>query len=52
MTAYFVGGALGSLAATRIAAAHGWRGVCLLGGGLSVALLAAMCGGELTRRRR
>ncbi len=50
MTAYFVGGALGSWAATRVASAHGWAGVCTLGAALAVALVAAIAVGETTLR--
>ncbi|WP_245988697.1 MFS transporter [Flexivirga caeni] len=52
MTAYFAGGALGSWSATRVAAADGWRGVCLLGGGLAVVLLVAVIVGEASLRIR
>lgn len=46
MGAYFVGGAVGSLIATRVADAYGWPGVCWLGGGLSVLLMASVAVGE------
>jgi predicted MFS family arabinose efflux permease len=36
MVCYFVGGALGSLAAGSAYAARGWSGVCLLGAGLGL----------------
>lgn len=50
MTTYFIGGSLGSWAATRVAAAHGWDGVCVLGGGIAVVLLLAIVVGEWTLR--
>ena len=50
MTTYFIGGSLGSWAATRVAAHHGWSGVCVLGGAISVALVVAIVAGETTLR--
>ncbi|WP_246104640.1 MFS transporter [Rudaeicoccus suwonensis] len=52
MTAYFVGGALGSWVATRVASAYGWSGVCWLGGGLAVVLVVIVTGGEWSLRRQ
>ena len=40
MVCYFIGGAVGSLAAGALYGTHGWAGVCLLGAGLGVATLA------------
>jgi predicted MFS family arabinose efflux permease len=40
MVCYFIGGALGSLAAGALYGSHGWAGVCLLGAGLGLATLA------------
>ena len=39
MVCYFVGGAVGSVAAGALYAAHGWAGVCLLGAGFGVLTL-------------
>ena len=39
MVCYFLGGAVGSLAAGALYAAHGWAGVCLLGAGFGVLTL-------------
>ncbi|UIJ36252.1 MFS transporter [Allobranchiibius sp. GilTou73] len=51
MTAYFIGGAAGSWVATRVASTYHWSGVCLLGAGLGVVLLAAVVVGESSLRR-
>jgi predicted MFS family arabinose efflux permease len=40
MVCYFIGGALGSLAAGSLYGSFGWGGVCLLGVGLGLATLA------------
>jgi predicted MFS family arabinose efflux permease len=40
MVCYFIGGAVGSIAAGAVYAAHGWTGVCLLGAGFGVLTLA------------
>ena len=40
MVCYFVGGAVGSLAAGALYSSHGWAGVCLLGAGFGVLTLA------------
>ena len=40
MVCYFIGGALGSLAAGALYGSFGWAGVCLLGAGFGVATLA------------
>jgi predicted MFS family arabinose efflux permease len=40
MVCYFVGGAVGSLAAGALYGSHGWAGVCLLGAGFGVLTLA------------
>ncbi|HXN61316.1 MAG TPA: MFS transporter [Acidimicrobiales bacterium] len=40
MVCYFLGGAVGSIAAGTLYATHGWAGVCLLGAGFGVATLA------------
>ncbi len=40
MVCYFLGGALGSLAAGALYGTHGWAGVCLLGAGFGVLTLA------------
>jgi predicted MFS family arabinose efflux permease len=37
MVCYFVGGALGSAAASWLYGSHGWAGVCLLGAGIGTA---------------
>jgi predicted MFS family arabinose efflux permease len=39
MVCYFLGGALGSLAAGALYGTHGWAGVCLLGAGFGVLTL-------------
>jgi predicted MFS family arabinose efflux permease len=39
MMFYSFGSAIGSIAATMLYAASGWTGVCLLGGGISIAAL-------------
>jgi predicted MFS family arabinose efflux permease len=40
MVCYFVGGAVGSIAAGAVYATHGWAGVCLLGAGFGLLTLA------------
>ncbi len=40
MVCYFIGGAIGSLAAGSVYAAEGWRGVCVLGAGLGLGTCA------------
>jgi predicted MFS family arabinose efflux permease len=40
MVCYFIGGAVGSIAAGAAYASHGWAGVCLLGAGFGVLTLA------------
>jgi predicted MFS family arabinose efflux permease len=40
MVCYFVGGAIGSLAAGALYGTHGWAGVCFLGAGFGVLTLA------------
>ena len=40
MVCYFIGGAIGSLAAGALYGAHGWAGVCVLGAGFGVLTLA------------
>jgi predicted MFS family arabinose efflux permease len=40
MVCYFIGGAIGSIAAGAVYASHGWAGVCLLGAGFGVLTLA------------
>ena len=40
MVCYFVGGAVGSIAAGALYGSHGWAGVCLLGAGFGVLTLA------------
>jgi MFS family permease len=40
MVCYFLGGAIGSLAAGALYGTHGWAGVCLLGAGFGVLTLA------------
>ena len=40
MVCYFLGGAIGSLAAGALYGAHGWAGVCVLGAGFGVLTLA------------
>ncbi len=39
MVCYFLGGAVGSLAAGAVYGTHGWAGVCLLGGGFGILTL-------------
>lgn len=51
MTSYFVGGAIGSLVSTRVAAAGGWVAVCWLGAGVAVAQLIFVVAGERSRPR-
>nr|WP_243758152.1 MFS transporter [Allobranchiibius sp. GilTou38] len=51
MTAYFLGGAVGSWVATRVAATYHWSGVCVLGAALGVVLLVAVVVGEFSLRR-
>lgn len=41
MTAYFIGGSLGSALGSALYAAADWGAVCLMGGGLGAAVLAA-----------
>jgi len=48
MVCYFVGGAVGSVAAGALYGAHGWAGVCLLGAGFG-ALTLAMSAYDRTR---
>ncbi len=40
MVCYFIGGAVGSLAAGALYGSHGWAGVCVLGAGFGVLTLA------------
>jgi MFS family permease len=40
MVCYFIGGAIGSVAAGTLYDTHGWAGVCLLGAGFGVLTLA------------
>jgi predicted MFS family arabinose efflux permease len=40
MVCYFIGGAVGSVAAGALYGAHGWAGVCLLGAGFGLGTLA------------
>ena len=40
MVCYFIGGAIGSLAAGALYGTHGWAGVCLLGAGFGLLTLA------------
>ena len=51
MTAYFVGGAVGSWVATRVASTYHWSGVCVLGAALGVVLLVSVVIGETSLRR-
>lgn len=46
MTCYFIGGAAGSLVSAAAYGAAGWSGVCLCGGIVSLAGLAAWLGGS------
>ena len=52
MVCYFVGGAVGSLAAGTLYAGHGWAGVCLLGVGFGVLTLSVSAAGALRRPAR
>ena len=52
MVCYFVGGAVGSLAAGTLYASHGWAGVCLLGVGFGVLTLSVSAAGALRRPAR
>ena len=62
MVCYFIGGAVGSVAAGAVYAAHGWAGVCFLGAGFGVLTLRCpptsgcgprwSCRGPPHRRRR
>jgi len=50
MVCYFVGGAVGSLAAGTLYASHGWAGVCLLGVGFGVLTLSVSASGAIRFR--
>lgn len=52
MTSYFVGGAVGSLVSTQVAATGGWAAVCWLGVAVSVAQLLLVALGERSLRVR
>ncbi len=52
MVCYFVGGAVGSLAAGTLYASHGWGGVCLLGVGFGALTLSVSASGALRSWQR
>ncbi len=56
MVCYFIGGAVGSVAAGALYGAHGWAGVCLLGAGFGLGTLGCRsttaCGRRLSPATR